>query len=284
MNESSENQDQEKSKRSVKYLIQYDGLSKGENTISLSDLGESLQGFSKILTSVGHLLVTGQYSRKYSVTGVTVTTTAQLEAGCIEIPVVISNIMPELFSGFAGATLSAVVAYVLSKRGKEEMEHLSKALQQSISQNKELQERLLGTIDKMADGLIAANRQALSPIGKSCKTISLLDENQEFVKADKELKTFFSKPTENKVTAETIFVVKFSELDLRNGSCKLTLEEYEATDERINGQISDPLLTTPNNPYVNAFANSSFIKVKGKAILSQENEVSKLFISDVVTE
>ena len=31
------------------YVIQYDGLSYGEHTIDLASLGESLQGFSKVL-------------------------------------------------------------------------------------------------------------------------------------------------------------------------------------------------------------------------------------------
>lgn len=264
----------------VTYVIQYDGLLDGDHTISLADLGESLQGFSKILTAVGHMLATGNYSRKYSVTSVKVTTTAQLEAGCIEIPVTISNILPELFSGFGGATLTAIVSYILSKRGKAEMEHLSKALEQSLSQNKELQDRLVGTIDKLADGLIAANRQALSPIGKSCETISLLDGEKEFVKANEALKNYFSKSNDTQITSERTFKVRFSELDLKTGSCKLSLDETE-TEDRISGQISDPLLTTPNNPYVIAFAKGAFLQVKGKAVIASDDGISKLYISDV---
>lgn len=270
----------EENPTSITYIIQYDGLKIGDNTISLADLGESLQGFSKILLSVGHLATTGQYSRKYSGMNVEVTTTAQLEAGCIEIPVQISNIMPELFSGLAGSIVTAIVSYIISKRGKEEMEHLSQALQQSLSQNKELQDRLLGTIDKMADGLIAANRQALSPIGRSCTTISVCDsDKKEFLKADASTKEFFAKPVDNKITPEKNFLVRFTELDLLTGSCKVSLEN-EDPEERINGQISDPLLSNRDNPYVRAFALGKELQVKGKATLSEDGEITKLFIND----
>ena len=110
----------------------------------------------------------------------------------------------------------------------------------------------------------------------------MLNGEQEFVKANEDLKNYFSKSQANQVSAERIFNVKFSELDLRTGSCKLSLDENES-EERINGQISDPLLGTPNNPYVNAFANGAFLQVKGKAVISPDEEISKLFISDVLS-
>lgn len=55
------------------------------------------------------------------------------------------------------------------------MEHLAKALEQTLSQNKELMENsqkisesLLKTIEKMSDGLTEASIEAMSPIGRSC--------------------------------------------------------------------------------------------------------------------
>ena len=61
------------------------------------------------------------------------------------------------------------------------MEHLAAALKQSLSQNQELQGRLLATIDKLADGLAAANRQAMHPIGKRFASLIRTKRRQAFL-------------------------------------------------------------------------------------------------------
>ena len=228
-------------------------MARGEHEIDLAELGESLQGFSKILACAGHFLVTGgQVNRQYGKLSVKVSTTANLEAGCIEIPVWIKDFGGEIFSGFAGASLTAVVSYIVSRRGTEEMEHLSKALEQSLNQNKDLQDRLLSTIDKLADSLAAANRQALTPIGKSCKTIS----------------------------PEEQFTGQISELDLMTGACKISLADSE--DERINGIITAPALMMLNNAYVEAFSKRADLNFRAKAQKSRDGDIMKFFISDTV--
>lgn len=42
--------------QTLQYFIQYDGLSLGEHSIDLADLGESLQGFSKVLACAGNFI------------------------------------------------------------------------------------------------------------------------------------------------------------------------------------------------------------------------------------
>lgn len=257
-------------------------MTRGEHEIDLAELGESLQGFSKVLACAGHFITTGQVNRQYGKLAVKVSTNANLEAGCIEIPVWITSWASELFSGFAGAVLSAVVAYILSRRGKEEMEHLSKALEQSLNQNKELQDRLLSTIDKLADSLSAANRQALAPIGKSCRTIALMDEQKtaDVLKVDETLKRVIDKQPDAEISPEEEFTGTITELDLVNGSCKVSL--IDGDGERINGVITDPVLMQPENVYLTAFSSRSEITFRAKVQLSREGDIVKFFISDTV--
>lgn len=271
--------------QTVQYFLQYDGLKLGEHSIDLSELGESLQGFSKILSCVSNFIQTGQFNRRYSSLNFTVSTNANIEAGCIEIPVWITANVPELFSGFAGSALTAVVAYVLSKRGKQEMEHLSQALKQSLAQNQSLQERLLSTIDKMADGLVAASRQALSPIGKSCETIAVLDQkkNSTGISVDQDMKDHINKLKEQEITAESEYIGCISELDKLTGACKISIDD-DPSDMRIACVITDPLLQVSGNLYVQAFADGKPIRFKAKAQLNSEGDITKLFISDVVTD
>lgn len=267
--------------QTIQYFIQYDGLSLGDHSIDLADLGESLQGFSKILACAGNFIQTGQFNRRYSSLNVTVSTNANLDAGCIEIPVWISANASEIFSGFAGSVLTAVVAYILSKRGKEEMEQLAAALKQSLSQNQELQGRLLETIDKLADGLAAASRQAMYPVGRSCQTVCILDQDKKEtgIAADKAFKEYLEKNKEQVITKETSYTGRISELDRVTGACKVSLDD-DPDDMRINGLISDPMLQVSSNPYVVAFANNDKLKFQAKAQLDSNGDLVKLFISD----
>lgn len=267
----------------IVYVIKYDGLKLGEHTIDLATFGESLQGFSKVLACVGHFVATGQYNRRYSSLSVKVSTTAQLKEGSIELPIAISAYEGELFSGFAGAALTSVVTYVMGRRDKKEMELLAKALEQSMAQNKDTTDKLISTIDKMADGLVLANRQALSPIGTSCNSIYVMGQNrEEFVSADVSLKEFFTRTQVQNIEAEREFVGIITELDRLTGACKITMDGDELED-RINGQITDPALTLSENIYVRAFSVGEKIRFRAKAQTNADGEVVKLFISDTVS-
>ena len=190
-------------------------------------------------------------------------------------PVRISVNTSETFSGFAASVLTAVVAYILSKRGKEEMEQLAAALKQSLTQSQELQGRLLETIDKLADGLTAASCHSTRPIGRSCQTVCILDPDT----ADKAFKECLEKSKEQTLTQESSYTGRISELDRVTGACKVSLDD-DPDDMRINGLISDPMLQVSSNPYVVAFANNEKLKFQAKAQLNSNGDIVKLFISD----
>lgn len=267
----------------IEFRIKYDGLVYGDHTIDLVSLGESLQGFAKILATVGHFVSTGLYARQYSAQSVKVTTTAQLEKGSIDITAFVSASVPILFGGAGGAVLTAVVQHVLGRKERQKMEYLASALKQALDQNKELaenslqmSERLLSTIERMADGLASARKQAVSPIGKSCKTISLLEGDNQIVQADSSLKEYFEAENISSVSNLQKFDGRLTELDKDNGNCKLTMDD----DSRLSGVISDPALSVPGNIYIKAFAEDLRINVTAKAQIDKNGEVTKLFISD----
>lgn len=273
---------------SIGFTIKYEGLALGEHEIDLASLGESLQGFAKILATAGYFVASGHYVRQYSAQNVKVTTNAGLNPGSIEIIATIKALFQSsLFSGSVGAVLGALTQYLLSRKDKKEMEHLAEALKQSLEQNKELAEnsqemvgRLLDTIDKMADGLSNAQRQALSPIGKSCKTISVLDGKGKLVTADKNLKDYFEKDQQIEITEPQKFEGVLVELDKENGNCKLRTE----SGERFLGTITDPSLHIPGNVYIKSFFDDRPIVATAKAQLNKDGEVTKLFISDAVVK
>lgn len=269
----------------IEFTIKYEGLALGEHAIDLASLGESLQGFSKILATAGHFVATGQYVRQYSTQSVMVTTDATLRPGSIELmATVVPIIKNPLFIACASATLGAVVQYVLSRKDKKEMEHLAAALKQALEQNKELadnskqlSDQLMTTINRMADGLIAASRQAVAPVGRSCKSISIIKDKKNLVTAGPEFKSSVTHADEG-ISSLQEYQGIISELDKETGNCKLSVD----SNVRINGVISDPALALPGNAYIESFVRDQLITVTAKAQIDKDGNVTKLFISDGV--
>lgn len=269
----------------IVFTIKYDGLTMGEHAIDLASLGESLQGFAKILATAGHFVTTGQYARQYSAQEVSVTTDARLSPGSIEILATIQAIAESsLFSGAAGAIFAVVVQRLLSRNDAKEMEHLAAALKEALALNKELaenaqriNERLITTVERMNDGLSAARREAMAPIGKSCKTITILDKDQNpVVTADSGIKNYWTSNQGITVTKPQTFEGRLTELDKQTGACKLSID----SNERWSGKISDPLLFEPGNVYLTAFAQDLPLRVTAKATLDKDGGVQSLYISD----
>lgn len=268
----------------IAYAIKYEGLSYGMHEIDLASLGESSQGFAKILATTGHFISTGQYVKQYSAQAVRVTTKAELQQGSIEIWTTLQILTENpLFSGSGGVLLGVLIQWLFTRKDKREMEHLAAALDKALEQNKELAEnsqkmnaQLLDTINRMADGLSAAARQALAPVGKSCKSISVLNSEQKIIStANEETKSGMTE-IENTFIPTKEYEGKLSELDKVTGACKLTI----ATGERLPGVISDPALTLTSNVYTKAFYEDSTITLIAKAQIDKDGNIAKLFISD----
>lgn len=161
------------------------------------------------------------------------------------------------------------------------MKLLAKALEKALdqNQNKELQARLLNTIEKLADGLAAANRQALTPTGRPCRATSE-EKRSGFAMAEEALRRALTPQRDAKVLPIKEYTGTISELDLLSGSCQVSLSDDD--EDRIPAVISDPVLAIPNNPYVTAFANREALAFRAKALLSLDGKSMKLFISDTV--
>lgn len=159
------------------------------------------------------------------------------------------------------------------------MKLLAKALEKVLDQNKELQDRLLKTIEKLADGLTVADRQALAPIGRSCRITS--EEKQSgFVIAEEALKRVLKPQPGVKVLPIKEYTGTITELDLLSGSCRLSLSDDGA--DRIPAVIADPELAMPNNPYVTAFALREALTFRAKAQLSLDGVILRLIICETV--
>lgn len=150
-------------KNAVEVVIHFEGLRYGPHTIDLLNLGKSLQGFAKILISAGYFASTGHDLRRYVNSPVKVTTSARLERGSIDISAEIYGIL----SGVTAAALYDLIKYLLFEKilNKHEFFWWKNRKEPRLNVNE---------LEAMALRLSYAKGQALSPIGNSCETISII--------------------------------------------------------------------------------------------------------------
>ncbi len=268
------------------YSIRYEGGDADAHQVDLSQLGQSLQGFARILAVCGHFIQTGKYNKSYQALSVQVYASPVEEHNCYEIFASIKSLVgsKEIWSGIGGVLLTLLVNHVFVRRREEEMKYLSEALKQALGQTAATQDRLLGTLEKMADALRPAAKQAMIPVGRSCKSIAI----QKYGRADskiilgQDIKDALDTPTRTAIDASKEYMGIISEMDMETGACLVSLAEDERDAKRITAVITDPVGQTPDNPYALAMAALRPLKFMAKAEVDSDGEIVKLYISDVV--
>lgn len=269
------------------FNIRYEGRDAEKHEIDLNQLGESLQGFARILGVTANYLQTGKLNRHFDALDVKVMAVPVQEHRCHEVVVFIKSffVTKEFFAGLASGLLPALVAYVISRRDNEEMKHLSAALQKQMDlaaqTNERLTSSLLGVIDKLADQMRPSIKKALAPVGRSCESVDLYADGVKFHHMDPSLKEAIVKDAPVFSDHSRLFSGVISELDTKTGACKITLD---GDAERIPGQILDPAHALPGNAYAEALASGAPIKVLAKAELDNDGAIVRLFILDTAVE
>lgn len=264
--------------------IRYEGGDAESHAIDLSQLGQSLQGMARVLAVSAHFAQTGKYNKQYDTLSVKVVARPVEDHHCYEVSASIMKVATNgdvLWSGIGTALFMAVVGYVFNRRKEEELKHLSAALQQSLGQQAATQERLLTTIEKLADALQPAARQALTPVGQSVGSINIRSAGSTgpSVTLDAETKALSAVSKDNSITETRLFSGVISELDMLSGACKVALDSDP--ELRVTSVITDPLVTRPRNSYATAMSELRHVKLTAKAEVDQDGGIVKLYISDI---
>jgi hypothetical protein len=265
-------------------IIRFDGKDADAHELDLFALGESLQGVARIAAVAGHFALTQRYSRYFASHEVKVMAREPRE-NCFSLQVIWNfvrqyDVLQGSFGAIVGVLLPLIFTHAAGKY--KEMKLLKDALDKAIhelgSRDDTVVSRLLDTVEKMASDLRPAARQAVTPIGTSCRTMTIQSQTREdcYDEADK---AAITKDADDELTELRKHAILITELDLERGTCKVHLES-EAEDKRIAAVITDPLLQTLNNPYSLAFAAGERIQVKAKALI-RGGDIGKLFISDI---
>ena len=125
----------------------------------------------------------------------------------------------------------------------------------------DIQESMLGIIERLATASNASVRKALAPIGRSCSLIELRSGERLVQTMDVETKEAFSAGASKISDHSKQFTGVISEFDMTNGSCRVQLE---SEDERVSARVIDPVYGEPNNPYVEADGSKGAAHVLGE--------------------
>jgi hypothetical protein len=262
--------------------IRYEGIDAENHEIDLGLLGESLQGFAKTLAVTANFTATGKLAVHADALDVKVVARPVEEHHCFEVSAFVTGLVTskEFWSGMAPGVFTAVVQYVLSRRSKEEMKHLSEALNRSIGGNQETTNRLVATIEKMAEALTPSVRKALAPIDRSCERIDLYSGAEKVQSMNSDTKKAFS--TSRKIAAHAEPMTgTITSFNITTGACEVVLE---GADKATPGRVLDPAHELPNNVYATALASQQPLTFLAKTEADADGRVTRLHILDTVSD
>ncbi len=264
-------------------VIRYDGNEASAHELDLHQLGESIQGFAKVFGAAGNLVITGQPTQHLDALSVRVVAVPVPEHHCFEVWAVLQPIIQskELWAAVSGALLTPTIAYILSRRTKEEMKHLSDALTLVLKGNQATTDKLLSTVEKLADALNPSVRKALSPIGRSCERVELYAGDEHVQSMDETTKAAFAARTTQVADHSSVYRGVISAFDMSTGVCKVLLD---GDVETISARVVDPVFSDPNNPYALSMASKVSVRFLAKHEVDEAGKIVKLHIFDTAED
>jgi hypothetical protein len=269
-------------------LIRYDGLDADRHEIELNALSESLAGLSQIIGVTGNFAATERYVRHRDALAVRIVVQPP-KAHCFEIMAWVKWGAEQPLISATLATLTAgLITYVVSRafKQRQEMKYLKESLETAIRElghrDQPVIDRLLDTIDKMADALKPSVRKAVRPVGETAETMTVgssthRDDQKLSVTISRAERDAILAEAETELTSEQTYHVIITEVDIETGACKVSLDPTD--DARYTGKITDPALSVPMNAYVMALAQKKTLSVRAKALL-RSGEIERLYISN----
>lgn len=257
--------------------IRYDGGDADNHSIELNSLGESLQGMARVLAVSGNFAVTGEYVKQYQAMDVRVIVKEPV-ANCYTIVAIVQSVMQHpLFVSAAGAAVGSIVTWLFARISgdKEEMKALKDTIDKMLELQGKSQEQLHATLEKMADALRPAVRQAVAPVGRSVSTMTVagtyvIDEAAaEVIRSQGQVE----------VGPDRTWELVITELDTEKHTGKVRLAGDDGN--RVKVKITDPLVDTTPSPYASALAHATTITVRGKPVM-RDGDIDTIFISDII--
>lgn len=266
--------------------IRYDGLDADQHAIEIGALGESLQGLGRIIGVVATFAATEKLVVRTDARPLKVVV-GPPEANCVTLQAALNWLDQSQFvAGTASAVIGGLIVYVVTRFAgqKEEMKHLraiaEQAIQQAGHRDSAVIDRLISTIEKMAEQLRPAVRKAVKPVGTTARTLTVGPSHGDGPKVvvDKAMRDAIDAEEPLEIGPEQMSEVQFIEMNLDARTSRIVLVDGDDDEARYTAEITDPEFQVPNNAYAEAFASQSSLQVRMKPTL-REGEVERWYIS-----
>jgi hypothetical protein len=180
----------------------------------------------------------------------------------------------------ATKAVEAIVNYGVAKFSgkKNEAEMVADVAKMAMAELGHTSRTAIEAMERVANQR-AAIRLLVSPVGESCSTLRLGAPENGAIAVNREMREAIDAPEPIEIGREAVFEIKISELDLKNRTCKFELRDDDDPERRVTGEITDPVIHTPRNPYSDAMNGQRWLHVRGKPQL-RDGEVERLYISD----
>ena len=275
-------------------VLRYEGLDAADHRIDLNQVGQSLQGAAQLLGTAASIVATGEYARRSSSMPVRILA-GEPRANCWEIPAIIvstgaSIAQIDMFAQFgkklASEATAKIVNYVVAQfeTRPSKISDTSRALDtvdKAMAEVGQTSRHAMDAVVRMAAMQRPAVRSLVVPIGISASTLQIGDRSQGAILIDSELRDAIDAPTEATLETARVHQILISEMDRLNQTCKFEFRGDQGPERRLIGEITDPVIQLPNDPYSAAFSAQRWISVVGKMQL-RGGEADRLYISDIV--
>jgi hypothetical protein len=273
-------------------VLRYEGLQAADHLIDLAQLGHSLQGAAQLLGTAASIVETGEYAKRPSAMSVRVLAGTP-RGGSWEIPAIIMSVLPppdqhaifaEYAKKLATAATTKIVNFALSRFKSDKPSDTTAALQtveKAMAEVGQTSRHAIDAVLRMAEQQRTPIRQLVYPVGVSCETLMIGSAVNGAIPIDSTLRAAIDAPEELDVQPSARHEILISEMDRLNQSCKFAFRGDENAERRISGEITDPIIQTPSDPYSAAFSEQKWITVVAKLQL-KKGSPDKLFISDIV--
>ena len=274
--------------------VKYSGLYTDDHLIDLQDFGISLQGLAKLSNSVVDFYLHGRIAKSsqlYQVRlfakppadgSLLIDIIALLQSG--QLPLYMP-VLCDLAEHFIPPLVKAIIAKTLKRPdmvektvdGLLELAHRHAEFSHDVHQGHMRDKAWLQShIDTLASRNRAPLRQAVKPIGTTCRQIEFgkSDDSAHALITEAEASALAS-PDNLKVEDMREYRVVFEGVDTTNGSCKVKFDDSSV----VPGKITDPALQNPLNVYTHSLDTQKPITISAKAV-TKDGAIVRLFISD----
>ncbi|MFZ0559152.1 MAG: hypothetical protein WAM55_07705 [Methylovirgula sp.] len=272
-------------------VISYKGLEADSHLIELGQLGQSIQGASKLLGIAAHIVTTGQYAKRAPALTVRVLAQEPI-AGSFDLVAVLMPITPmvapmlpliaDQTRALAGRAVEGIVNYAISKFAARQTD-ADRAMQiadSALTEMGQVSRAAIAAMERVALNEKPAAKLLVVPIGQSCETAQIGALANGALAIDRNMRNVIDGADSAVVIGpEASFDIFITELDLKNKTCKFQVRGAEDDEQRLVGEITDPALTIPHNPYSSAMDNRRWLQVSGKPEI-RDGDIERLYISN----